>query len=187
MRPRQIVALRGRPGSGRTALLLSMGGHYRGKLPPATDRIEVVTLVEGESHGGEGQQDGDGQEGAGGEVLGRTALGLVANAHEPEPMLTAREHIDERVRLLRRPFSRRREVERRCANLPFPAATLARDLDPLGRHQLMVHVALVSDPDVILIDDIDLGLTAGEQATLIEEIRATGVAAVVTAREEEQQ
>lgn len=170
MRPGQIVALRGRPGSGRTALLLSMGGHYRGPLPPATAEIEAVTIVEGE-----------GEEG-----LGRTALGLVANAHEPEPMLTAREHLDERVRLLRRPLRRRKpEVHRRAEELPFPADTLAKDLGPLGRHQLMLHVALVSDPDVILIDDIDRGLTAAEQATLIDQIRATGAAAVVTAREEE--
>lgn len=169
MRPGEIVALRGRPGSGRTALLLSMGGHYRGKLPATVDGIEVTTIAEG---------DGE-------ECGGRTALGLVANAHEPEPMLTAYEHIDERVRLLRKPFRRRKpEVRRRTAELPFPAATLAKDLDPLGRHQLMLHVALVSEPDVILIDDIDLGLTEAEQKTLIEQIRATGAAAVVTTREE---
>jgi ABC-type multidrug transport system ATPase subunit len=168
MRPGQIIALRGRPGSGRTALLLSMGGYYRGSLPN-TDGVDITTI-----------EDGDGED-----RPGRTALGLVANAHEPEPMLTAREHLDERVRLLRKPFRRRRpEVARRAGNLPFPADTLARDLDPLGRHQLMLHVALVSDPDVILIDDIDLGLTATEQETLLDQIRATGAAAVVTTREE---
>src|SRR5512139_3215538 len=109
LRPGQVVALRGRPGTGRTALLLALGGHYRGPLP-TSDEIDIVTLAEGE-----------------GEVRGsRTALGFIANAHEPEPMLTAGEHIAERVRLLRKPLRRKAEIRRRSAALPLPAQTLAR-------------------------------------------------------------
>lgn len=167
LRPGQIVALRGRPGSGRTVRLLSLGGHYRGR-PPAADGIEMVTLVEG---------DGE-------PTATTTALGLVANVHEPEPMLTAGEHITERVRLLRRPSrNRRAECRWRRDRLPIPAQTLAKDLDPLGRHLLMLHVALVSEPDVVLIDDIDRGLTAADRETLLDHVRATGKAAVVTERE----
>ena len=169
LRPGQVIALRGRPGSGRTALLLALGGHYRGPLPPESGEIDIVSLHEGE-----------------GDVRGsRTALAYVANAHEPEPMLTAGEHIAERVRLLRKPLRRKAEIHRRQAGLPFGAQTLARDLDPLGRHLLMLHVALVSDPDVILIDDIDRGLTPADQEALIDQVRAAGAAAVVTARESE--
>jgi energy-coupling factor transporter ATP-binding protein EcfA2 len=36
------------------------------------------------------------------DLAGRAALGLVRGVHEPEPMLTAREHLDERLRLLGR-------------------------------------------------------------------------------------
>src|SRR5262245_66372731 len=89
-RPGQIIALRGRPGSGRTALLLAMAGHYRGT--PKAGGVEAVTLADG----GEGT------------IGTRTALGLVANAHEPAPMLTAGEQLDERGRPLSRQLHGRR-------------------------------------------------------------------------------
>jgi hypothetical protein len=88
-------------------------------------------------------------------------------------MLTAREHLQERARLLRR----RNPIPR----LPFDDA-LARDLSPLERHLLMVELAALSRPDLIAVDDLDLHLAGADQQTLIEALQRDGRAALVTAR-----
>jgi len=120
----------------------------------------------------------------------KTALGLVRGVHEPEPMLTAREHLDERLRLLR-PFglpTRARRRRRRDAldqaekRLPFDATRKAQDLTPLERHLLMVELAVLADPAVIAVDEADVQLTLDEQRALADTLRATGRAVVLTAR-----
>ncbi|MEV6969132.1 ATP-binding cassette domain-containing protein [Hamadaea sp. NPDC051192] len=124
-------------------------------------------------------------------VRARTALGLVPGVHEPEPMLTAREHLDERLRLLR-PIglpTRARRVRHKHAldqagrRLPFDVTTKAGELTPIDRHRLMIELALLADPAVIAVDDADLGLTFDEQRDLAAALRATGRAVVLTARE----
>ncbi|WP_027346336.1 ABC transporter ATP-binding protein [Hamadaea tsunoensis] len=204
--PGEIVALAGPPNSGRTAALLSLAGNYAQPRRPRTTpnpratpdpragsgcpaepvRITVSHVIKAQDSGDlpdPNRIKGADPAGAGPGARG-VALGLVRNAYEPEPMLTGRDHLAERLRLLRPLFRRtRRELDERAAALPFDPRTLARDLSPLQRHELMLHVALISDPGVILIDDLDLGLTPAEQATLIEEISAAGRAAVVTMRE----
>lgn len=157
--PGELVAVTAAPGGGRTSALLSLAGRFR----------HTHGAVSGE----------------------RVGLGLVRGVHEPEPLLTAREHLDERIRLLRRPglpgprrrAAHRAEAERRAAALPFPKAAYARDLSPLERHLLMVHLALVGAPGVLAVDDADHHLSPAEQATLADALRDTGLAAVVTARD----
>ena len=157
--PGEVIVLTGAPGSGRTSALLALAGNFR------------------HTHG---------------EVeRTRTALGLVRGVHEPEPLLTAREHLGERHRLLRPaglPTRRRRRehssaVDVAAKALPFPADQLVRDLTPLERHLLMVRVALTGEPQLLAVDDADLQLTASEQRILADALRATGRAAIVTARE----
>ncbi|NUR73262.1 MAG: ABC transporter ATP-binding protein [Hamadaea sp.] len=159
VRPGELVALSGAPGSGRTAALLSLMGNFR-HSDGAVERA-------------------------------KTALGLVRGVHEPEPMLTAREHLGERLRLLR-PVglptrARREERQARLADaerrLPFDPGTKARDLTPLDRHLLMIELARLADPAVIAVDDADVQLTADEQAELADALRATGCAVVLTVRE----
>jgi ABC-2 type transport system ATP-binding protein len=120
-----------------------------------------------------------------------TALGLVRGVHEPEPVLTAREHLDERLRLLR-PFglpTRARRARHRAAldeavqRLGGDADRKTRELTPLERHLLMIELALVADPAVIAVDEADVHLTLDEQRILADALRATGRSAVITARD----
>ncbi len=108
---------------------------------------------------------------------GKAALGLVRGVHEPEAMLTAREHLGERARLLGRRF--RRAIP---AALPFDANALARDLSPLDRHLLMIEMAALSRPDLIAVDDLDLHLSEAEQKLVIEALQRDGRAALIAAR-----
>ncbi|WP_196279259.1 ATP-binding cassette domain-containing protein [Catellatospora vulcania] len=112
---------------------------------------------------------------------GRTALGLVPGVNEPEPALTVAEHVGERLRLIGqvRPWHRRS----RHALLAAESDALVRDLSPLDRHRLMIKLALLEDPDVLLVDDIDVGLTPTETQTLLSELDATGRAVVAVCRD----
>ncbi|MFD0596415.1 hypothetical protein ACFQZ4_32680 [Catellatospora coxensis] len=47
----------------------------------------------------------------------------------------------------------------------------------------MIKLALLEDPDVLLIDDIDVGLTPAETQTLLSELDATGRAVVAVCRD----
>jgi ABC-type multidrug transport system ATPase subunit len=130
--------------------------------------------------------------------VSHAALGFVRGVHEPEPMLTAGEHLDERLRLLGRrslpaPKSHRRcglrgraahrrVIEEAVQRLPFDPGTLARDLSPFEKHLLMVEVAALSRPGLIAVDDIDLHLTEAEQCALIAAVHRDGRAALVSAR-----
>lgn len=107
--------------------------------------------------------------------VGRTAFGLVPGVNEPEPALTVAEHVGERLRLL----GRARCWHRAPRGEPD---TLVRDLSPLDRHRLMIKLALLEEPDVLLIDDIDVGLTPPETQTLLSELDATGLAVVAVCR-----
>lgn len=112
---------------------------------------------------------------------GRTAFGLVPGVNEPEPALTVAEHVGERLRLL----GRARLWHRRGRH-PLLAAEsdgLVRDLSPLDRHRLMIKLALLEDPDVLLVDDIDVGLTPVETQTLLSELDATGRGVVAVCRD----
>ncbi|MBB5872439.1 ABC-2 type transport system ATP-binding protein [Allocatelliglobosispora scoriae] len=159
----ELAVLTGPSGSGRTSALLALAGRFRtshGSLEPAA----------------------------------RPALGLVRGVHEPDPMLTVAEHLGERLRL-HRPLgwptrSRRRAhrglVARHAATLPVAPELLAGELDPLHRHLLMLRLALLADPDLIAIDDVDAGLTIDESVTLWAHLRGLadlGVAVLATARE----
>ncbi|MEV4412497.1 ABC transporter ATP-binding protein [Catellatospora sp. NPDC049609] len=156
--PGELLALTGPAGGGRTSALLALGGRFR------------------VSHGRVGG-------------AGRTAFGLVPGVNEPEPALTVGEHVGERLRLLgqARPWHRRRRLAASPALRDLPPGstpdTLVRDLSPLDRHRLMIKLALLEDPDVLLVDDIDVSLTPTETQTLLGELDATGRAAVYTCRD----
>jgi ABC-2 type transport system ATP-binding protein len=117
-----------------------------------------------------------------------TALGYVAGVNQPEPGLTVAEHVEERLMLLGRaswsPARRRRQAGEWLQGVPLPPNMLGRDLDPLGAHLLCLALAQVTEPGIILVDDVDSGLSEVERQGLAQELKATGAAVVVTAREE---
>jgi ABC-2 type transport system ATP-binding protein len=108
---------------------------------------------------------------------GVVALGHVPGVHEPEPALTVAEHVEERRILLGR---RRGRVDE------LPPETLGRDLDALGRHLLGLTLARIAGPAVIVVDDVDSGLSPDERARLeeaLDALTADGIAVIAAARE----
>jgi ABC-2 type transport system ATP-binding protein len=169
----QVVALTGPPGSGRTSLLLALAGRF--------------VTSEGSVH-----RDG------------AAALGHVPGVHEPEPALTVAEHVEERLLLLGGdrparsrlvPAARRREVrqlrrDRAAAALaPYadhldPAAP-GRDLSAYQRQLLGLALATLERPALVLIDDVDAGLDAGERGriwTTLHDLAGRGPAVSLLAR-----
>ncbi|MBV1851546.1 ATP-binding cassette domain-containing protein [Catellatospora tritici] len=179
VRPGELVALTGPAGGGRTSALLALGDRF---------------------------QTGTGSR----EAFGRTAFALVPGVNDPDPALTVAEHLTERRRLLghRRPRGVHRPTPTQVARQPGervakirpiarqlgPATAgraegawaedgrLVRDLAPVERHRLMLALALLEEPDVLLVDDIDVGLTPAESAELLSDFAATGRAVVAVAR-----
>ncbi|MEV6930505.1 ATP-binding cassette domain-containing protein [Dactylosporangium sp. NPDC051485] len=153
----EFVTLSGAAGSGRTSLLLALAGHFRTSAGSVRRSAPA-------------------------------ALGFVAGVNEPEPGLTVAEHVEERLVLLGRASwslrKRRRQALDRLVDVPLRPETLGRDLDPLGAHLLCLALARVNEPGIILADDVDSGLSEVERRTLVEALRDTGAAVVVTARED---
>ncbi|MBO2448296.1 ATP-binding cassette domain-containing protein [Actinomadura barringtoniae] len=165
-----LAAVSGIAGSGRTALLLTLGGRMR--------------PTEGEAS-------------VGGLWLARdlravqrvAALGVVAGVNELEPTLSAREHLSEALDLREGFFGRwrgrdariRRALER--VGLDIDPKTLAQDLAPDETQLLGAAIALVGEPGLLLLDDVDEGLPADMQRALWQRLHAiaeSGVTLVAT-------
>jgi|SRR5579859_1295629 len=109
---------------------------------------------------------------------GRAGVGLVPGLNEPERGLTAAEHVRERLLLLGLP--------NQTVDLPVPERTLGRDLSPYQRQRLMLRLAEIGEPDVVVADDVDAGLSSDERAWLwaaFEDLADRGYAVLVTCRE----
>jgi ABC-2 type transport system ATP-binding protein len=110
-------------------------------------------------------------------LKGRAGIGLVPTINEPEPGLTAAEHLRERQLLLRSAES---------TKLPVDKDTLGRDLSPYQRQRLMLALATMGYPELVVADDVDLGLSSAERAELwqaLADLADQGYAVVATARE----
>src|SRR5207302_11376820 len=102
---------------------------------------------------------------------------LVPTTNEPEPGLTAAEHVRERELLLRQ----RADIE--C---PVDKRALGRDLNPYQRQRLMLALATMGYPELVVADDVDLGLSTAERTELwqvLTDLADQGYAVIATARE----
>src|SRR5437773_4482290 len=151
--PGELVAVTGPAGSGRTSLLLALAGRL--KTTDGTVR-----------------------------VAGTAALGHVPGVHEPEPALTVAEHVEERLLLLgkaprgrRKRSAKAREILRETF-YPGDADTLGRDLDAYHAHRLGLTLALMTDPDLIVVVDADVALTADERRALVAALYSTGATVI---------
>jgi ABC-2 type transport system ATP-binding protein len=157
--PGELVAVTGTAGSGRTSLLLALAGHFR-----TTEGSYTLT--------------------------GRAGIGLVPGLNEPERGLTAAEHVQERLLLLgQRPHGRGafgNRVTELLADVPVDERTLGRDLTPYQRQRLMLRLAEIGEPALIVVDDVDAGLSSDEREWLwqaLEDLAQQGKAVVVSCRE----
>ena len=110
---------------------------------------------------------------------GRAGIGLVPRINEPESGLTAAEHVRERELLLGRP-------PRGRVDLPVDPATLGRDLPAYQRQRLMLALATLDGPELVVADDVDLGLSTVERQELwraFADLTGQGYAVIVACRE----
>ncbi|GAA2622721.1 ATP-binding cassette domain-containing protein [Actinomadura fulvescens] len=162
-----LAAVSGIAGTGRTALLLTLGGRMR-----ATEGSGTV----------------------GGRRLGRdvqrvAALGVIAGVTELDASLTVREHVSEALDLHEGIFGRWRGRDARIraalgrAGLDVDPGTLAQELAPDEAQLLGAALALAGGPGLLLLDDVDEGLPAERQRGLWRRLRTiadSGVTVVAT-------
>jgi ABC-2 type transport system ATP-binding protein len=164
-----LAAVSGIAGSGRTALLLALGG--RMKPTGGTGTVGGIALDDLRA------------------VQRIAALGIVAGVTGLDPALTVREHVREALALHEGIFGRfrGRDARTRAAldrvGLDADPRTLAEDLDPDEAQLLGAALALVGDPRLLLLDDVDEGLPADRQRALWRRLRAiagSGVTVIAT-------
>ncbi|GAA4091869.1 ABC transporter ATP-binding protein [Actinomadura miaoliensis] len=152
-----LAAVAGVAGSGRTSLLLTLGG----RMKPASGTV----LLDGRRRGL-------------GEARRRAALGVVPGVNELDPALTVREHVSEaldlREGLLGRWRGREARIRRALERVDLGVAprTLAADLTPEETRLLGAALALVGEPGLLLLDDVDEGLPFERQRELWRRLRA---------------
>ncbi|MFM9367390.1 ATP-binding cassette domain-containing protein [Streptomyces sp. Da 82-17] len=187
--PGALIAVEGPSGSGRTCLLLALTGRMR---PTA-------------GHAAIGRMRLPKQMSA---VRRVSALGPVPGVTDLDPALTVREQIHERAllqrrfggslhSLLRRPSERRESTKRRVddalasagldlESLPKGPRTSVRDLERLEALRLSVALALIAEPRLLGVDDVDLKLSDAERAEawdLLRSVAASGTTVVAVCSE----
>ncbi|GII01047.1 ATP-binding cassette domain-containing protein [Planobispora takensis] len=166
--PGTLTAVAGQAGSGRTGLLLTLAGRMR---PTAG----VLTVA------------GHARPGA---VRRVAALGPVEGVNDLDRALTVREHVRERARGLfwNTAASRRAAaaLERAGLDLSPDDRTLIRDLDHERRMRLGIALALLDGPGLLVVDNLDAGLTADRRAALwttLEELAGQGLTVIASCTE----
>ncbi len=177
--PGALVAAEGPAGSGRTCLLLALTG----RMKPSSGRAEV-----------------------GGHPLPKkmaavrriSGVGSMPGVTDLDPSLSVAEHLRERVLLQRRfvgrpgalllPRRRRAADVRERAHaaldavgldpdeLPKGSRTRVRDLERLDELRLSLALALVAEPRVLAVDDVELGLPAAEREAAWDLLRRLAAA-----------
>ncbi|NBE54155.1 ATP-binding cassette domain-containing protein [Streptomyces boluensis] len=187
--PGALIAVEGPSGTGRTCLLLALTGRMR----PT------------EGHASVGRMRLPKQMAA---VRRISALGPVPGVTDLDPALTVQEHIHERA-LLQRRFGGslrsllRPRAERRASTkeridsalaaagldldvLPKGPRTSVRDLERLEALRLSVALALIGEPRLLGVDDVDLKLSDAERAeawALLRSVAESGPTVVAVCSE----
>ncbi|MFC4905700.1 ATP-binding cassette domain-containing protein [Actinomadura gamaensis] len=163
--PGEVVAVSGPGGSGRTSLLLTLAGRMR----PAEGALAVA-----------GTSDLA-------RIRTRVAVARLTGAAEPEPELSVARHVRERCLTLRDPGAARDfDDVREIVGLTAADGEVVRDLPDAESTRLALALALLEEPAVIVLDDLDLGADAEEQVTLWSAARraaGAGPAVVATVTE----
>ena len=155
-----MLVVRGRAGSGKTSLLLTLAG----RMKPAGGSLQVL--------GRPLPRRAD-------EVRRRAALAEVRGVNDLDDALTVEQHVAERLALHQpwwRPWVSRQQVAEQLervqhalavtadagARVPaLPPREFVSDIAPLQRLALGVVLALIGRPDVLVVDDVD-ALRLGE-------------------------
>ncbi|MER6310361.1 ATP-binding cassette domain-containing protein [Streptomyces sp. NPDC001657] len=177
--PGSLIAVEGPSGSGRTCLLLALTGRMR--LAEGSATVAGFPLPKRM-----------------GTVRGRTALAHVPGVADLEPALTVGEHLKEQALLGRRlanspalPWGRRhREATRARIDAALAAAgldpdtlpkglrTCVRDLERLEALRLSIALAVMQDPHLLAVDDVDLKLSPAERDLAWQLLRDLALAGI---------
>lgn len=153
-RPGDLVGVVAGGGSGRTSLLLILGGRMR--PTSGTASVDGLPLPRRAR-----------------QVQRISALGEMATVNELDDAVSVGGHIAERAHLVGR-FARRRTIDAALdrVGLDLGHRTLVRELDTFDRRLLGVALALMGGPRLVLLDDVDDGLTADVRPAMWERLAA---------------
>lgn len=172
-----LTALCGEPGSGRTALLLTLGGRMRfsaGSVTVFGHRLPQQLRA----------------------VQRLAALGTVDGVNELEPALTVGEQVSEALDLYLgllgpfRPRTRQRRIDAalKRVGLDVDPGMPVWDLQPDEVQLVGAALALIGEPRLLLLDDVGAGLAADRQRALwarLREIADSGVTVLATCHDPE--
>jgi len=174
-RPGRLTALVGEAGTGRTALLLTLGGRMR--------QSSGIALVDGLAMPRQRR-----------EIQAVAALGVIEGVNDLEPNLTVAEQLTEALEMSLGVFGSIRRRARRQAiadslervGLDASPSTHVYDLLPDESQLLGAALALVGDPGLLLLDDVDAGLSEERRYELWQRLNAIagqGVTVLATCHE----
>ncbi|MET9064308.1 ATP-binding cassette domain-containing protein [Streptosporangium sandarakinum] len=146
--PGCVTAITGQAGSGRTSLLLTLAG----RMKPTGGTISVSGHTSPKA------------------IRRIAALGLVDGVNDLEKALSVGEHLHERspglLRRGRQEARAARALELAGLDLPPDDRTLVRDLGREQRIRLGIALALLDEPGLLVVDNIDIGVTADQQEAI---------------------
>ncbi|GAA4232941.1 ABC-type multidrug transport system ATPase subunit [Streptosporangium album] len=168
--PGSLTAVTGQAGSGRTSLLLTLAG----RMKPTTGTLTVGRYDKPRS------------------IRRVAALGLVDGVNDLEKALTVREHLHERSPGMfwgKRQESRAETALALAGLEPSPDdRTLVRDLGREQRVRLGIALALLDTPGLLVLDNVDTGLSRDRQEALwatLEELCGLGLTVIAACTESE--
>ncbi|MDS1272190.1 ATP-binding cassette domain-containing protein [Lipingzhangella sp. LS1_29] len=172
--PGSLTAFVADGGGGRTALLLTLSGRMR----PSDGSLHV-----------------DGHDcyrtaRAGRQVRRICALGLSAGVNDLDERIRVREHLNERIHLrLRAPRREVRDQALTAAGLTSADThRLTGELSLLEQRRLGLALALIEEPRLVLVDDVDRGLCPETRAALwstLGELADRGLTLIATCADAE--
>jgi len=150
--PGSVTAVLGASGSGKTALLLAMTGRMRATGGTA--------LACGYDIGRQANK-----------VRRIAGLGLICGVNDLEPGLTGQQHVAEQRLIIGRACRTDRDVLA-AAGLNVAGSLRARELSAEQRIRLGLALALVGQPRIIALDDLDRDLTTEQIASVGRTLRS---------------
>jgi ABC-2 type transport system ATP-binding protein len=152
VREGEVGAICGPAGSGRTSLLLAMAA----RMAFTTGSLTVCG----------GELPGDASA-----VRSRVAVARAGGAFELEPELRVRDHLVERGT---RGQDRDARFGKACGRLGLAVSgeSLVGELDACQITLLCLALAVLDEPEIVLLDDLDRGLPAADQTVLWQRVRS---------------